>query len=161
MTDMLLAFYKNEIRHPSTGKYLYDIIHADDDFLEKCHDYIQWVFPNDVESKFNPDAPLLDKEFLKEFVKDKGMQSRAYEMHTRFKTFLVSNKSRIFRQPRNHNHLRISRIIRFHKLVGSDASAQYFYDLCVEFVDKYADPKSDDYKYIRQSVNFWKKELNG
>lgn len=161
MTEMLIPFYKNEIRHPSTGLYFYDIIKADDNFLEECHDYIQWVFPNDVESKFNPDAPLLDNEFLKEFANDKGMQTRAYEMHTRFKTFLIGNKQRIFRQPRNHNHLRISRIIRFHKLVKSTGSAKYLYELCVELVDKHADPNSDDYKHIQQSVRFWKKELNG
>ena len=54
----LVRFYRGDAPD-ARGRTLDDILAWDDEQLEAVHDYIQWLFPLDEPSRFNPDAPLL------------------------------------------------------------------------------------------------------
>jgi hypothetical protein len=54
--DPLLRFYTGG--RDSEGRTLDEILSWDDQELEFCHDYIQWLFPNDVPSGVNSDERL-------------------------------------------------------------------------------------------------------
>jgi len=59
----LIAFYKGKAPD-NKGRFLYDIWHYSDVQLESTHNYIQWLFPLPEKSRYNPDAPLLNKKFI-------------------------------------------------------------------------------------------------
>lgn len=48
----------------SSGYTLKQILLWDDDSWENEHDFIQWIFPNDKASNFNPDCPVLDAKTI-------------------------------------------------------------------------------------------------
>ena len=56
--DLILDFYRST-GTDHRGRTLSQIPQKSDRWLEETHDYIQWLFPLYVRSKFNPHAPLL------------------------------------------------------------------------------------------------------
>src|SRR5258706_11889459 len=56
--DPLLAFYTG-VATDDQGRTLDQILQWDDARLERAHDYIQWLFPNEVPSPVNPSAPIV------------------------------------------------------------------------------------------------------
>ena len=64
-----LHFYDSKIVYFLWGKgtdnrnrHLSDLWKKGYFFLEICHDYIQWIFPLNEESKHNPKTPVLTEE---------------------------------------------------------------------------------------------------
>ena len=49
----------------------------DDQTMESCQDFIQWMFPLGEASSFNPDAPLLTDEDQRAFRREPLLQKRA------------------------------------------------------------------------------------
>lgn len=74
-----LQFYRNEIRCKPDNLTI-DEIHAQwygkDEILERKHGYIQWLFPSEGKSSFNPDAPLLQKGEVRAMAADGGVLAR-------------------------------------------------------------------------------------
>lgn len=83
--------------------------------LEQVHDYVQWLFPLDEPSRFNPDAPLLDESTI-EAIRCDGIAlanfRRGLERMLRF-----YETSDHWAQAYDHNLLRISRILRSTRLL--------------------------------------------
>jgi Opioid growth factor receptor (OGFr) conserved region len=120
----------------SEGRTLDQILAWDDRRLESCHDYIQWLFPNDRPSGVNPDAPLLTARHIHAFARRPELREnllRAYRRMLRFyglELRTVGDKPRVSRAanwdsrrpiwltPANHNHLRLTRIIICLDLLG-------------------------------------------
>jgi len=111
--------------------------------IEDAHDYIQWVFPLNTESSADPDAPLLTEEARRAFAWDEVLKDRVQKSLAVMLRFyglerlpLPDDKLVVIRAvtfpdrrgvwiwPNNHNHLRLTRIIRSLRLIGLKKDAQ-------------------------------------
>lgn len=124
----------------NSGRTIGDVWSFDDDNLECVHDYIQWLFPLPEASRFNLDAPLLTAKDIQDFKADPVLQQnmqRSFELLLNFYGFKKMpdgiGKSANYEEfagywltPRNHNLLRISRILRCLTLVGLESQSKDF-----------------------------------
>lgn len=130
MTSQLLAFYDGT-GVDAGGRTIDEIWAWDGRRLEMVHDFIQWLFPLRVPSRFNPSAPLLSDADCAAFRGSPDLQARALRSLDLMLAFygLVRRDGEILRgdgfaarrhwlEPLNHNHLRLTRILTFLRLVG-------------------------------------------
>merc|ERR1740129_795886 len=123
--------------------------------MEMVHDYIQWLFPTDEASRFNPNAPLLTRNVVKAFGEDAQMQRNFLRGLERFYAFLgleqhggdagqplrVGQAANFQSRTRtcwtgmgrmgNHNWLRISRVLHCLGMLGLKEQQAAFYQ-CLE-----------------------------
>lgn len=168
--DPLLSFYIGG--HDSDGRTLNEILSWDDQELEFCHDYIQWLFPNDVPSGVNPDAPLVTQRHREEFAKRSELRNnllRAFKRMLAFYGFELiesGGKPRVQRssnwearrrqwvRPHDHNHLRITRILICLRLLGLPEHARAFFDALDDVC------KSDEGHVISgNSYQYWRNAI--
>jgi hypothetical protein len=143
----LVDFYRDETSD-SEGRMISEIWRWGHDELEFSHDYIQWLFPLDVESHFNPDAPLLTREDQKAFRSNDLLQNsmrRSLIMWLDFAGLALRATAgensaqqivkgsgfearRSFWTHPNHNWLRITRVLKSLRLCGLDEEARIFFD---------------------------------
>ncbi|MEW6306280.1 MAG: opioid growth factor receptor-related protein [Verrucomicrobiota bacterium] len=135
--DPFLAFYRGSGRD-ACGRTL-ALIHAFDlGELESTHDFIQWLFPLREPSNFNPDAPLLTPPRIEAFHKDELLRANLLKSFDLMLGFYglerAENNGAIGLQrastypqrkaewvtPRNHNFLRLTRIMTSLKLLGHE-----------------------------------------
>src|ERR1700722_9350707 len=123
----LISFYLKESPN-SDGRLLEEIWQWPDEDWELEHDFIQHLFPLDQPSAFNADAPILDKDIIQAWHKDKLLQHNlrtSYERWLRFcgierldgKLRLADPKPNVW-GGMNHNWLRITRVLRCLNLLG-------------------------------------------
>ena len=166
----IIRFYRNE--SPDTeGRMLSEIWRWENDQLEFTHDYIQWLFPLDVESHFNPDAPLLTVDDRQAFGIDDLLQNsmrRSLALWLGFaglelrapadenavpqivKRHDFDNRKSLWAHP-NHNWLRITRILKSLRLCGLENEARIFFD-CLR--------KLHDEGFVSQdSFQFWQRAM--
>lgn len=96
--------------------------------MEAEHNYIQWMFPTDQPSKFNPSAPLLDSKMTTYSTSTQGSIRTSI---LQFTGWLASTDH--WRENRNHNLLRITRMLRSTKLILGDEAADQLHSLMCEF----------------------------
>lgn len=145
---LLVRFFDpDEHARDGRGRRLLDILSWDDYKLEMSHDYIQMLFPLPEGSIFNPFAPVVTKEVRDAFLQRKDLrdsQLRAFDKILSFYGLVAVNKkasdgaaptvtvshgamwctnSGNWLTQFNHNHLRISRIIRSLRVLGSEEQA--------------------------------------
>lgn len=133
----LIAFYRDGMRD-DRGRTLAEILDWDDDRLEAHHDFIQWLFPLPERSGANPLAPVLDHETVEAFRTTPEMRDRlraAFERMLRFYGLrwagTTVERAGNFREraqnwlwPGNHNHLRLTRILRSTLLLGLEPESK-------------------------------------
>ena len=123
----LIAFYRGEAADYQ-GRMLHDIWSWDDRRLEDRHDYIQVLFPLPEPSHFNARAPLLDDAILARFRTDEVIRAnlmQSFRVMLRFYGFRLdektgevveadnfSQRAEQWLSPGDHNHLRITRILK-------------------------------------------------
>ena len=131
MSNPIIKFYSGY--RPENNEYPYtfsSIINATDNDLEFTHDFIQWLFPLSEPSEFNKNAPLLTTEDIDTFINTRNLQTRVKVAVRRFLNFLGLTETKmgyielydvryyndriLFR---GHNHLRISRMLKFLMLI--------------------------------------------
>ncbi len=140
----LLRFYAGS--HPDDrGRLLRDILHWTDDELERIHDYIQWLFPLTERSGFSVYAPILDAKAISEFRSRPELRRNVqasfrrmaafYGLQTNNMSTLTVTRAAFFAKrsgnwitPSNHNHLRITRILKSLRLLGLEAEAAAFFE---------------------------------
>src|SRR5207248_5177716 len=120
----IVSFYSGGT--DAAGRTLAGILAWDDDRLEAVHDYIQWVFPTRQPSGVNPFAPLITEATVAAFGQDATLRDRLREALDRMLAFYglawsgnrieidrgrFPARSRVWLQPGNHNHLRLTRIL--------------------------------------------------
>lgn len=124
-----------------------------DSELEYHHDYIQTLFPLPERSPFNPSAPLIDRATFLAFRSQPALQDqlrlaldrmlRFYGFELQFQGFkedsdvdeeIVIIKGGDFSSRKgnwvrgfNHNHLRITRILRSLRVLGLEDEAKAFF----------------------------------
>jgi len=135
----LIRFYDG--RGPDDrGRYLAEILQWPDERLEAVHDFIQWMFPLRERSGVNPTAPLVDDSIVQEFRSRpelrKNLQAsllrmiRFYGLEMQHEPNLSVKRAANFRKRSeswltfsNHNHLRLTRIIKSLRLLGLEQEA--------------------------------------
>jgi len=106
------------------GRTLFDVLGFDDAALEQTHDFIQWLFPLPEPSQAVPDAPVLSADEM-QAVHDSILAQCAMAAATdRMEAFYRATHNWL--RPHDHNHLRITRIIRSLRLLRGDAEAEAF-----------------------------------
>ncbi len=138
-----LDFCRHE-RPDNKGRMLEDLWMMTFDEIEKTHDFIQWLFPLPEASPINPEAPLLTQQLQIAVMQDKALQEqllRSFDLMAAFWGFCRDEDNLITSSPQfttqnvrwicehNHNHLRITRVIKCLSLVGlnelSNATCQF------------------------------------
>jgi hypothetical protein len=127
------------------GRSMADILAWDDTQLEQVHDYIQWLFPLPTRSAYNPFAPVLSAADIAAFREDGALQERVEDAFARILAFYgfervegqsgpvvrqspkFPERSPVWLTRQNHNHLRLSRILRFLVLAGLEPLALAFW----------------------------------
>jgi hypothetical protein len=116
----------------SRGRTLADVLAYSDDELELHHDFIQWLFPLDQASRFNPDAPVLARHEFAELGRNPAVVAGLRQGLARMLAFYGLewnavgvaksagwlHRSRSWAVLPTHNDLRITRILRSLALFG-------------------------------------------
>jgi hypothetical protein len=137
----IIAFYRDGARD-DRGRTLAEILDGSDDRLESVHDFIQWLFPLPEPSGANPDAPTLDAATIQAFRDTPAMRDRLHQAFERMLLFYglvwssstetgavdrlpnFSERAQNWLWPMNHNHLRLTRILRSTLLLGLEAESK-------------------------------------
>ena len=156
------------------GRYLHEIQRWSDDQLEKVHDYIQWLFPLLEPSGFNLAAPVLKRESIREFrarpdlqetlrgsfrrmMSFYGLETRSDAQITVTRAPNFAAKVTVWLSPGNHNHLRITRILKCLNVLGLEAEAKAFFDCLTEIYD---DEQSKPMPAISdETMRYWREAV--
>jgi hypothetical protein len=102
--------------------------------LELCHDSIQQIFPLHEVSKHASTYPIITKDIVERANKNPEILKNLLKATKRMERFFAigeyydRDEQRKWCKDRNHNLLRITRIIRCLRLFGLDSAARDFYD---------------------------------
>ena len=141
--------------NPSSGNYK---------SLEIWHNYIQWIFPTDVASRYNTGCHRLTPTEIDIFKNDGEIQTnllKSFKIIANFYGWIVHNGAVIIHDPQhygsrmnqlntkdNHNFKRISRILQCLGLVGLDLYRDSFMEalLAAKDISLSAATRSDELK---------------
>lgn len=138
----LLGFYAGT-RPDDRGSLLREIHRWPDYKLEQTHDYIQWLFPLAERSGFSPEAADLGREdhsrvsvaartppqpadVFRRILAFYGMEIREAGQFRVTRAVSFAERSGNWITTSNHNHLRITRILKSLRLLGLEAEAVAF-----------------------------------
>ena len=125
MAGPVTAFLEGE-GVDARGRSIFDVLGMDNVALERTHDFIQWLFPLPEPSAAVPEAPVLTAEDVSA-IRDSTLAQCALAAATdRMEAFYRGTRDWL--RPHDHNHLRITRIIRSLRLLRGDGEADAFRD---------------------------------
>lgn len=126
--DSIVDFYE-EIASDNSGRYLSEIRNSSNEWLERSHDYIQILFPNREPSAYNPEAPVLDDETIEVF---RARNDLKYEVGQSLKRMIEFYQLDVTHPwwvtKKNHNYLRITRILNTLREFQMFDEADSFFD---------------------------------
>ena len=108
----------------SSGWLLSHVWKFNDTQIENTHTFIQWVFPTDEPSRATPGSPVLTEEQITEIRNSEQAKQNLVKSADWYFNFLKRNN--FWRKPHDHNHLRITRVIKSLRLLCGDDEADYF-----------------------------------
>jgi len=108
------------------GRVLAMLLQQTDHQAETTHDYTQWLFPLDEPSRSVNGAPVLTELEIDQIRQSSLAQANLAKSARWFLGFLERNDHWIIKY--NHNHLRITRVIKSLRLLASDEAADEFRD---------------------------------
>ena len=146
---MIVLFLEGKIKDYE-GRFLNDIWSFDDTKIEKVHNFIQWIFPLDELSKYVPSSPVLIDEEILEIKQSSVAKEHLILSKQWFYGFL--NRTSKWELEKNHNHARISRMIKSLKLLHSEDAAKK----CLGEVLHLADLRSFNAERV---IYNWKKSI--
>lgn len=152
----ILDFYegkKTSCRHDLSDIWSYSF-----DRLEGGHDYIQWMFPLNEPSAHNDDAPILTEEDIKTFKETPILQWRVMTSVHTFMRFLHFTTDSWLCQY-DHNHLRITRVLKCLMLFGMKAQAVALYEEVMTLVTGYREFLQEP-NFMSKAVGFWTEAVN-
>lgn len=146
----IVAFLRGE-GPDGEGRYFDDIMNFSDELLEETHDYIQWLFPLREPSAAVPGSPYLENEdAVRSIREDETIQENIVNALIRMERFYRENDHWL--RQGDHNHLRITRIIRSVALLGSANDTREFYEFIMRRVD-------DAMPVTQESLDFWRNSV--
>ncbi|KAK6854662.1 hypothetical protein PG995_009755 [Apiospora arundinis] len=159
------------------GRTLDEILRWPDTRLEAIHNYIQILFPLPEGSLFNPWAPVVDEEGYLYLSQNDDFKPTMRRVLTRMLSFYgfditwdtnAEGKRLVALTPKSgawtqkslphwvcwmdHNHLRISRILRSLRVLGLEDEANAFFTALVWTVETHG-------RIGENSVKFWKRAV--
>lgn len=159
----LVSFYRGEARD-NRGRMLQEIWSWSEAELEGCHDYIQMLFPLKEPSQFAMHVPLLDDAAAERFRSDPVIRDnlrRSFRVMLRFYGFRLDEKTGEVVEadnfaerapewlfPEDHNHLRITRILKCLTRCGLRGEAAAF----LRRLEAVADPR----RVTPLSLRYWR-----
>lgn len=151
MNQVLFDFYSG--KSPNTdGLYFSDILKMSDEEFEAGHTFIQWLFPTKEPSKFNKDAPLLDKETIDKMFVSPECEGNLWKATIRFMNFLTNTEANWI-TPNNHNFLRITRVISSLTQMESEPLAFIIFNLVMYYASLYPEIINTN------TIGFWEGAL--
>lgn len=105
------------------GRTVETFICADDAWLEDWHDWIQWAFPNQDESPFNPEAPVWTP--AEAAALPPNARENLLRLLDRYRAFLEAMGC--WRRSFDHNHARITRVLLCLRDAGFHREARAFH----------------------------------
>ncbi len=133
----LVAFLRGE-GCDHAGRAMAEILSWPDERLERCHDYIQWLFPTRRPSEYNAAAPQLNDSVARLLREDAMARSNIRAGFLRMLSFYglvcddddpdevyvekgpdFARRSRVWLQRDNHNFKRLSRMLASLPELGS------------------------------------------
>ena len=108
----------------SSGWLLSHVWKFNDTQIENTHTFIQWVFPTDEPSRATPGSPVLDEEQILEIQNSEQAKQNLSKSAEWYFNFLRRNNC--WRKPHDHNHLRVTLVIKSLRLLCGDDEADYF-----------------------------------
>ncbi len=139
----LVVFYAGKITD-NVGRTFDEIMGMSDAALDAAHDWVQWVFPLDVPSNFNEDAPLIDEEQAAAIRLHPTGTVNIERAYRRFMDYLGLEEQPWFTGPVgpadnfvqrrevvwkefNHNYLRVTRFLKWLRLMGEGTRSAKVY----------------------------------
>ena len=114
----------------NAGRSFEKVLAFDDRALEAHHDYIQWLFPLDEPSRAVPGSPVLDQASLAALRASDAAKRRQHEAAGRMLEFYAGTAH--WKRAFDHNHLRITRIIKSLRLICGGPEADAFKTRIIE-----------------------------
>jgi hypothetical protein len=124
-----------------------DVLGFSDQRMEEVHDYIQWLFPLPTRSGAQPGAPVLTQAEIDAIRADQSAQDTLAKATERM--LLFYQNTRWWLTSYDHNHLRITRIIRSLRILTGPENAQRFYKAILDLNDAAGSPVN------ARSLEFW------
>ena len=107
------------------SRTIHEIWRFNDHEIENTHDYIQWLFPLDEKSKAVPQSPVLTQDEISSLRVSAASQANLKKSTMWFKEYL--GRTKVWHRARDHNHLRVSRVIKcLNLLVSQEDSLGFF-----------------------------------
>jgi Opioid growth factor receptor (OGFr) conserved region len=167
-----LGFYAGT-RPGDRGRFVRKIHRWPDYKLEQTHDYIQWQFPLAERSGFSPEAPILDAKTIREFrsrlelrrnVQTSfgdcyGMQIQEAGQLRVTRAVSFAGRSENWLTPANHNHLRITKILKSLRLLGLEAETAAFFE-CLANIYRLESAKTSP-RISGETLTFWQAAAHG
>lgn len=111
----MLPDFLNGTSPDHRGRYLRDIWDFDDKTIEHTHDFIQWMFPLTEKSLSVPGVPTLSATDIEAICTSEVARDNLERSAQWYLGFLQRNDHWI--KPYDHNHLRITRVIKSVRLL--------------------------------------------
>lgn len=131
----------------AAGREVFDVIAFDDPTIEDTHDFIQWLFPLRERSGANAGAPVLNDEDIEAIHDSLSAQAALAAATDRMAIFYYRNGHWLTAS--DHNHLRITRIIKSLRLLRGGELADAFRALILARVAEAGDPVG------KPALGFW------
>ena len=129
------------------GRSVFDVIAMNDVALERTHDFIQWLCPLPEPSAAIPDSPVLTPEDI-QAIRVSELAPIALAAGTdRMAAFYGATHEWLM--PNDHNHRRITRVIRSLRLLVGDLEADAFHAFIMARVEATRAPVS------ARSLGYW------
>jgi len=122
------------------GRTVFDVLAMDDVAMERTHDFIQWLFPLPEPSAAVPDSPVLAPGDIQAIRVSELAPIALAGATDRMVVFYQTTHDWLM--PNDHNHHRITRIIRSLRLLQGDEAADAFRDVILERVEATRAPVS-------------------
>ena len=129
------------------GRTVFDVLAMDDIALERTHDFIQWLFPLTEPSAAVPASPVLTPGDVQAIRVSELAPIALAGATDRMAAFYRTTHDWLM--PNDHNHRRITRIIRSLRLLQGDEAADAFRDAILARVQETRAPVS------ARSLGYW------
>ncbi len=150
MPSHLTAFLSGSGRD-GAGRSLDAVLAFTDEELEYHHDFIQWLFPLPEPSRAVPGSPVLTASDRDEIAASEAMTTALRRAAEKMERYYETNDHWL--RPQDHNHLRITRIIRSLKILVGPDDAEAFYAAVMLRVGGAGGPVNST------SIRFWQEAL--
>jgi hypothetical protein len=152
MASQLRAFLSGEAQD-SRGRTAADLIALSDEQLEQQHDWVQWLFPLPTPSAAVPGSPYLSPDEIEAIRSDARARDTLFRAADRMIVFY--RRTDHWLAAHDHNHLRITHIIRSLGLLVSQDEARRFYRRVMTLQEAAGRPVNEE------SLRYWKEAVGG